>query len=36
MIDGDVSVSEVRKLNSKKYRRLGGIGSSSLNKAAEK
>lgn len=37
MNDGDVSVSEVRKLNMrKKNRRLGGIGSSSLNKAAEK
>lgn len=33
--EGDVSISEVRKLN-KKNRRLGGIGSSSLNKAAEK
>jgi hypothetical protein len=32
--EGDISVSEVRKLNKKK--RLGGIGSSSLNKAAEK
>lgn len=35
MNDGDISISEVRKLN-KKNRRLGGIGSSSLNKAAEK
>lgn len=35
MNDGDVSISEVRKLN-KKNRRFGGIGSSSLNKAAEK
>lgn len=36
MMDGDVSVSEVRKIN-RRNRKLGqGIGSSSLTKAAEK
>lgn len=33
--EGDVSVSEVRKIN-RKNRKLGGIGSSSLTKTAEK
>lgn len=34
-LEGDVSVSEVRKIN-RKNRKLGGIGSSSLTKTAEK